>query len=213
MKTDDLIDFLAAGDCAAERYAVARRFVPAIAFGLLAAALMMAVLLGVRRDLAETLADPAFWIKAAFVSGLAAACLWSTLRLSRPGARLGWAAPLIAVPPIAIWGLAGTMLIELEPAQRAAVVLGQTWKSCPFLIALLALPLFFGIVWAMRGLAPTRLRMAGMVGGLLSGALAACVYSLHCPELAAPFVAIWYVLGISLPAIAGAIFGPALLRW
>jgi hypothetical protein len=39
------------------------------------------------------------------------------------------------------------------------------------------------------------------------------VYSLHCPETAAPFVAFWYLLGISIPTAGGALLGPRLLRW
>jgi len=42
------------------------------------------------------------------------------------------------------------------------------------------------------------------------GALA---YSLHCPELAAPFLGIWYVLGILIPTAFGAWAGPRLLHW
>ena len=46
--------------------------------------------------------------------------------------------------------------------------------------------------------------------GLAIGALA---YTLHCPELAAPFLAIWYVLGMLIPTAFGAWLGPRLLRW
>jgi hypothetical protein len=39
------------------------------------------------------------------------------------------------------------------------------------------------------------------------------VYALHCPELAAPFIAIWYVIGMAAPVVLGAALGPRLLRW
>jgi hypothetical protein len=65
----------------------------------------------------------------------------------------------------------------------------------------------------MRGLAPTRLRWAGAGGGFAAGAAAALVYSLHCPELAAPFVGMWYLLGMAIPMGVGAALGPRLLRW
>ena len=35
----------------------------------------------------------------------------------------------------------------------------------------------------------------------------------HCVELTAPFLAVWYVSGIALPVLAGAVLGPRLLRW
>jgi hypothetical protein len=41
----------------------------------------------------------------------------------------------------------------------------------------------------------------------------ATAYSFHCPELAAPFLGTWYVIGILIPAAAGALLGPRLLRW
>jgi hypothetical protein len=62
-------------------------------------------------------------------------------------------------------------------------------------------------------MAPTRLRLAGAAGGLAAGAAGALVYTLHCPELAAPFLASWYVLGMLIPTAAGALLGPRLLRW
>jgi hypothetical protein len=31
--------------------------------------------------------------------------------------------------------------------------------------------------------------------------------------MAAPFIATWYLLGITLPAVVGALLGPVLLRW
>jgi len=39
------------------------------------------------------------------------------------------------------------------------------------------------------------------------------VYAFHCPELALPFLAIWYVAGMALPVVAGALLGPRVLRW
>jgi hypothetical protein len=49
--------------------------------------------------------------------------------------------------------------------------------------------------------------------GLTAGALGAAVYALHCDEMAAPFLATWYLLGMTIPALIGAGAGPRLLRW
>ena len=43
--------------------------------------------------------------------------------------------------------------------------------------------------------------------------MGALVYTLHCPEMEAPFLAVWYLLGMLIPAAAGALLGPRLLRW
>ena len=45
------------------------------------------------------------------------------------------------------------------------------------------LPVFVATLWAMKGLAPTRLALAGAAAGLLAGAVGAVVYTLHCPEM------------------------------
>jgi hypothetical protein len=47
----------------------------------------------------------------------------------------------------------------------------------------------------------------------MAGGAGAAVYALHCPELQAPFLAVWYVLGMAIPVAAGALLGPRLLRW
>ena len=77
----------------------------------------------------------------------------------------------------------------------------------------LAAPLFLGLLWSFRRLAPTRLRAAGAAAGLSAGACAAAVYCLHCPEASAIFVLTWYSLGIALAGALGALLGPRLLRW
>ena len=46
-----------------------------------------------------------------------------------------------------------------------------------------------------------------------AGAIAALVYALHCPEMEAPFIGVWYVAGMLIPAAAGALLGPFVLRW
>ena len=51
------------------------------------------------------------------------------------------------------------------------------------------------------------------LGAVLAGALGALVYALHCPEMATPFLAVWYLAGIAIPTALGAMLGPRLLRW
>jgi hypothetical protein len=213
MKTDDLIGMLASGATAADAHAARHRYALALGAGTLLAVAMLLSLLRVRSDLADAALSPLFWIKPVFVASLAAASLFAASRLSRPGASLAWIPSAIAVPVLVIWTIAAVALIDVDPVERMRMFLGDTWKSCPLLIALLSLPLFAGILWAMRGLAPTRLRLAGFAAGLLAGATAALVYCLHCPEIEAPFIAFWYLLGMLIPAAAGTALGPALLRW
>lgn len=213
MKTDDLVSLLAAGSAPVPVNAVGRRFAVALGWGVPAAGLLMVVTLGVRADLAQDAGNLMFWLKMAFPAALALAGLIAVERLARPGMRLGGLWMALAAPLLLLWLLAVGVLLNAAPAQRADLILGSTWNSCPLNIALISLPLFVATLWAMKGLAPTRLALAGAGAGLLAGALGAGVYALHCPELAAPFLAVWYVLGIAIPALAGALLGPRVLRW
>jgi hypothetical protein len=105
------------------------------------------------------------------------------------------------------------VLADADPALRWQLVLGNTWRTCPINISLLSLPAFVAGFWVLKRMAPTRLRLAGAACGLAAGGLGALVYGLHCPELAPPFLGVWYVLGMSIPTIVGLALGPRLLRW
>jgi hypothetical protein len=213
MRTDDLATMLATGAGAVPPNQALRRFTNAFVLGALGAALLLATLLGLRSDLAAAVLWPMFWIKFAYVACLAAASLLAVLRLTRPGLRLAWVPGALAAPVLAMWALAAFALMRAEPPQRAWLFFGDTWTSCPLLVAMLSVPAFVAVFWAIRGLAPTRLRLAGAAAGLFSGAVGALVYCLHCPELEAPFVGFWYLLGMLIPTAVGALLGPRLLRW
>lgn len=213
MRTDDLVTILATGAGAVQPNQALRRYATALGWGTLGAALLMVTLIGPHPDLAAVVLLPMFWVKLAFVASFAAASLLTALRLSRPGLRLAWALAALAAPVLAIWLLAAAVLTRADAAQRTALFFGDTWNTCPFLIAMLSAPVFVAVVWAMKGLGPTRLRLAGAAAGLLSGAVGTLVYSLHCPELEAPFIGFWYLLGMLIPTTVGALLGPRLLRW
>lgn len=213
MKTDDLISLLVTDAAPVPANAVGRRFAVALSCGFSVAVLLMAVTFGVRADLAQAMGEWILWLKLAFAGSLALAGFMATDRLARPGVRLGGVQAALVAPVLVLWLIAATVLIVAAPAQRADLILGDTWKTCAFNIALISLPLFAASLWAMKGLAPTRLALAGASAGLLAGALGTLVYALHCPESGAPFVAIWYVLGIAMPTLTGALLGPRVLRW
>jgi hypothetical protein len=213
MKTDELIFMLAQDAQTVEPHALRRRYATALGWGGFGAVLLMTLLLGVRPDLAEAARLPMFWVKLVFPVALLAAALLAAARLSRPGVRLGRVVLALAAPVLAIWLLAAVALLGAAPGTRSQLIFGATWASCPFSVALLSMPVFVALLWAMRGLAPTRLALAGAAAGLLSGAAGAAVYALHCPEMEAPFLAIWYLLGMLIPTALGALLGPRLLRW
>lgn len=211
MKTGQLIDILAQGAGSAPSPATARRLCPAIAVGLVASC---ALVLLTRGPLpAATFGTAAPWIKLAYAFSLGLAAALLAGQLARPVASLRSQLIAVAVTFVAMVSVASLNLLQLPPGLRTAAVLGNTWWMCPWLLLGFSLPALAAAFWAVRGLAPTRLRAAGFACGLLSGAVGAAGYSLACPESSAAFVAIWYSLGILMTALLGAALGPRLLRW
>ncbi len=213
MNTDELIRVLAADAQPVPARGMERRFALAVALGLAGAAALMLGVFGLRHDWSAVLALPMFWGKFALGGSLAALGLAVVLRLARPGMPWGRTALWLVLPPAALWVLAGVALASAAQPERLPLLLGSTWRTCPFNIALLSLPALAALFWALRGAAPTRPGWAGAGAGLLAGALGVVAYALHCPEMAAPFVALWYLAGMALPTALGALLGPRLLRW
>lgn len=211
--TDDMLDRLAADLAPVRRDAVERRLAVALFVGGLIALAGVAIGLGLRRDMVQASVTPMFWLKLGYTLTLAMVGAWATDRLSRPVGdarkRIAWGLlPIALIGAVAVW-----QLMAAPSAMRHGLMMGTSARFCPWLILLTAAPLFLALVWALRGLAPVRLRAAGAVAGLTAGATGASLYALHCPEAAAPFIAIWYTLGIAAAAIVGGVTGPQLLRW
>lgn len=213
MKTEDLIDMLASGpDVRVHRRPVRASVVP-VALGVTASAAIMLAVLGMRQDLALAAMQTPFLTKLTFSCALAVAGWAAVRRLSSPGARTALLPLWLALPVVLLWTLAASALLQAAPDERAELFWGDTWRYCPWLIALMSLPILAGVLQAMRGRAPTQLRAAGAAAGCAAGAAAATVYCLHCPEASAVFVGVWYLLGMLLPAALGALIGPRVLAW
>lgn len=213
MDTRKLIDVLANDPAPVAPGGLRRRFVVTLGVGGLGALVLMMAYLGLRPDLAAVARTPMFWVKLGFPLALLGIAVVGVTRLARPGVQLGGAAAAPLIPIGAIWVLGGVILFLLAPGERLAAVFGATWKVCPINITVLSMPAFAASLWLMKGMAPTRPVAAGAFAGLLAGALGAAIYCLHCPEMAPPFIGTWYLLGILIPAGAGALLGPRLLRW
>ncbi len=213
MKTDDLIALLATGVTPVDPTLPEKRFRTALAAGLLGSVLWVLGVHGLRPDLAQVSHNPMLWVKFAFPASVGITALLISLRLSRPGMPVGPLRWALWIPAAGMGLLSALALIPATPDERVALVLGQTWRVCAESIAVAALPAFAASLWAFKGLAPTRPALAGASAGLLAGAVGALAYALHCPELAAPFLAVWNTLGMLIPAAIGAWLGPRVLKW
>ena len=212
METDDLIALLAETPPPMRQGMVGKFLSWGTAGGVLATVVVMSVTLTVRPDLAAALTSAAFWTKFTYALCLAGIGFWLVERQSRAAADSRLPIFLIVVPIVAL--LFRAIWECLEPgADVHALLMGHTAKACSSLILLLSLPIFAGLFWAMRKLTPTRLTLAGASAGLLAGAASAAIYCFHCPETAAPFVLVWYSLGIALATGLGAVIGRWALRW
>lgn len=213
MKTDRLIAMLATDGSVANHPAPSRRFGIAVLGGIAAAVVLMALGLGIRPDIVTVVHTTMFWIRVGFAVAMLGTALLAATRLARPGVPAAPGLAAIAMPVALIWSLAAFVLVQAPEGSRLALLLGHTWRVCPPLIAALSVPAFVAMFWAMRGMAPVRLRLAGAVAGLAAGASAVIAYCLHCPEMAPPFWALWYLSGMLIPAAVGSLLGPRFLRW
>lgn len=213
MKTDDLVAMLATGNVAVQRRAASRRLRMALLAGVPLSLLILFVEYGMRRDIVQAMFWPMFWVKVLFPLCIAAAGYVAVQRLARPGveARHAWLGA--ALPVLVIWALAVIAWFTVPMEDRMPSLMGQSWRICAASISLMALPVFVATLVALKGLAPTRPALAGAAAGALAGGVGASVYALHCMELTAPFLAVWYVSGIAVPVLVGALLGPRLLRW
>lgn len=213
IRTNDLVASLARNVRAVPSNVVPRRITLGLAGGGVVTMVLIISQLGLRPDLDAAMLGSPFWIKWAYTVSLAGFSILAVIHLARPESHsprwLRW----LAAPVTLLTVLAAIQLAATPAGEWTALWQGQSWRVCTIKVAALSLPIFAGLMLAFRALAPTRLTLTGTVAGLAAGACAATLYGLHCPEVSALFVLVWYSLGILAAAVMGALIGPRLLRW
>lgn len=212
MRTDDLIRTLAA-DHGSRGAPVSRYLALALVGGFLIALALLLAVIGLRPDISAAAADPRFLFKFVVTLALAATAAVLALKLAQPGVEAKHWLYALALAPLLL--LAGVLieLAAIDPATRAARLIGRNWAYCLVYIPLLSLPLLVAALAAMRHGAPTRPVLAGAVAGLLAGGIGATLYAAHCVDDSPLFVATWYSIGVAFVTLAGALAGRRLLRW
>lgn len=213
MMTEDLIGKLSGDVTPVAANAVERRVIAGIAMGAGASLVVMSAWLGFRSDWPEAMLTGAFWMKWAYTLSLGVLALAVTAHVARPDAPALKRIWILAAPVAALALFSALELATTPVAGWKSMWLGVSWQECSLRVALLAAPVFAGMLWSFRQLAPTNLAAAGAAAGLASGAFAATIYGLHCPEVSATFVITWYSLGMVSASVLGAVVGPKLLRW
>jgi hypothetical protein len=212
MRTDDLIADLSSRLEPQRPSAPTHQLALAVLFGLIGSTILMLSVLGLRHDFARAIVSFGMWTKLVYTFAIAVFAFWLVERAGRPGADMTQPARILVLPVFAIALLAAAQLLA-PGADVPHLILGHSSRVCAFFVTLTALPTMAATFWALRRMAPTRLTLAGLGAGLFAGAVGAFVYSFHCTEGSAPFIGIWYSLGIVSTAVIGGILGRSLLRW
>ena len=213
MKTDELINALAANVEPVKGGELRRTLVVALTVGAVVAACLMLGLFGVPAGAfrGEYLALKGAAL--AFTLGLVGAGATFLVECARPGEP--GRKPLLAISLLFFAALSATVVAfaVTHPTTWGGMVFGPQWAACLICVPLFALAPFASLIWALRKGAPTNLVLTGAIAGLVAGALGAAVFAIHHPAGSIPFILIWYGGPIVLCALVGAILGPRLLRW
>lgn len=213
MKTDDLINALSRGVEPAERPRWRMKLAITLIAGLVVAALLVAIGLGVRPDIGT--ARMPIMMKTLFAALAAAIILPIAVQLMKPGRPLGWRIGAVVLF-VAICAIATIIALMGEmPEQRWQAWMGGEGRApwCIVLIPILAAPAAALLTWFMRAFSPTRITLTGAAIGALSGGVSAMAYAMYCPTDSVAFVTTWYTLAIAVCAALGALIGSRFLRW
>ncbi|TAJ81802.1 DUF1109 domain-containing protein [Reyranella sp.] len=213
MKTGDLINMLTTNIEAVDHRQVSRTLAAAVAGGAVIALGAALIMLGGRSNIRSDEALAFLIVKLTFAVAVTLLASVYLTRLVRPGVHWrGWMA-LVGVPFAGIVGLAAISLANAPALHWQAMFMGDEWLECLLSIPIIAIIPFALVIWAVRQAAPTNLRRAGALAGVVAGGLSAAGYALHCTADSLPFVAVWYGGTIMLCTLGGAVLGPRLLRW
>ena len=213
MKTDELIADLSERLSPVPRHAVLLRLLQGVGAGTLVSFLILWASLGFRPDLAHAVDTSMYWMKFFYTLSLALFAFWATERLARPSSKAGWPLFGVAFVILALTFLSGMQMMHTPADKRMPMLMGHSSHICPWLIAIFSVPIFIGTFWSLRALAPTRPVLAGAVAGFASGALGAWIYAFRCDETTAPFLLVFFTLGMAIVGLVGALIARRVLRW
>ena len=212
MKTDRLIDMLSTNVEPARRSDIWKTLAFALVVGLVAAFGVMLVTVGERPNLTAPSNLDFVAVKLAFALVVIIASGIALLRLAKPGGERLRLAPYLL--PVTFALVMGSIVgLDLVISAHAPGLMGSDTWMCIGCIPLFAILPFAALLLALRRAAPTDLRRAGALAGLLAGGVGAAAYALHCPDDSFLFVTVWYGATLAFCMAIGAIVGPRLLRW
>jgi hypothetical protein len=213
MKTDQLIDMLSTNVEPVQQGRLRKTLVWALVVGGAAAFCLMLATVGLRTGVTDGFLPGYVTLKLLFTLSLIGVGAGLLERLMRPGQDGRKLFAFVFLPFLIVICAGVASLIFGQPMAWGRMIFGMQWATCLLCIPLFAVVPFAALIWALRKGAPTNLRCAGAIAGLVAGALGATAYAFHCPDDSVPFIAIWYGTLVGLCGVIGAILAPRLLRW
>jgi len=213
MKTDQLIDMLSTNVEPVQQGRGRKTLVGALVVGGAAAFCLMLTTVGLRTGVTDGFLPGYLALKLLFTLSLIGVGAALLERLMRPGQDGRKLFAFLFLPFFIVVCAGVASLVFGQPMAWGRMMFGMHWATCLLCIPLFAVVPFAALIWALRKGAPTNLRQAGAIAGLVAGALGATAYAFHCPDDSVPFIAIWYGTLVALCGAIGAMLGPRLLRW
>ena len=213
MKTDQLIDMLSTNVEPVQQGRLRKTLVWALVVGGAAAFCLMLATVGLRTGVTDGFLPGYLTLKLLFTLSLIGVGAALLERLMRPGQDGRKLFAFLFLPFFIVVCAGVASLVFGQPMAWGRMMFGMHWATCLLCIPFFAVVPFAALIWALRKGAPTKLRQAGAIAGLVAGALGATAYAFHCPDDSVPFIAIWYGTLVALCGAIGAMLGPRLLRW
>lgn len=152
-------------------------------------------------------------VKLTYSIALAAAAAVLLLQFASPETRPG-RRHFFAMTPVAVMAMvAMTELFTSPPSEWMNLMFGYGVTSCVTSILLATPPIFAGLVWSFRRLAPADTRLTGAAIGAMAGAVSAALYAGLSGDASMCFVFIWFSFTIMATIMAGGLLGRIFLRW
>src|SRR5258708_9444130 len=213
MKTDQLIDMLSTNVEPVQQGRLRKTLVGALVVGGAAAFCLMLTSVGVGVGVMDGLLAGYLTLKLLFTLSLIGVGAALLERLMRPGQDGQKLFAFVFLPFFIVMCAGVASLVFGQPMAWGRMIFGMQWATCLLCIPLFAVVPFAALIWALRKGAPTNLRRAGAIAGLVAGALGATAYAFHCPDDSVPFIVIWYGTLVGLCGVIGTLLAPRLLRW
>lgn len=173
----------------------------------------VALLFGIRPDVAAGHFDPVFLLAAGLFLLLGLASAITVVVMSRP--RVGsdhggwmWAAAMTALLPTAaaIIGIGrGAGAVTATSARHGL--------DCLMMGGALAIVTFAVLVWWLRRGAPTSPTRAGLLTGVAAGSFGIFAFSFHCAYSDIVHIGLWHSAVVLVSAAVGRFAVPQLIRW